>query len=111
MNLTSIHHTSVAQDINSVFAANLKRITKEKGMTQQALADKVCEYFNYPSFSYQQIQKYMAAKNKAAFIMAVALSKILDCKLDDFVDTHKVFTSPLPEHGEILSKANIVVQE
>lgn len=69
-----------AQDIDKHIGERLKQIRKQKGMTQEDLAEKL-------GISFQQIQKYENGKNRISFSNMVELSRYLNVSLDSFLDS------------------------
>lgn len=69
-----------AQDIDKHIGERLKQIRKQKGMTQEDLAEKL-------GITFQQIQKYENGKNRISFSNMVELSRYLQVSLDSFLDS------------------------
>ena len=67
-----------AQEIDQHVGERLKQIRKQKGLTQDDLAEKL-------GVSFQQIQKYENGKNRISYSKMVELSQFLKVSLDSFI--------------------------
>lgn len=67
-----------AQGIDQHVGERLKQIRKQKGLTQDDLAEKL-------GVSFQQIQKYENGKNRISYSKMVELSQFLKVSLDSFI--------------------------
>lgn len=70
--------TREADPIDGVVAAKVASARKARGVSQQALADKI-------GVSFQQVQKYESGENRIATSRLIRVARALNCKITDFI--------------------------
>ncbi len=64
--------------IDRLIAAKVASARKARGVSQQALADKI-------GVSFQQVQKYESGENRIATSRLIRVARALNCKITDFI--------------------------
>ena len=66
-------------EVDQIVGKNLRRIRREKGMTQTQLSDEL-------ELTFQQIQKYERGVNRIAVGRLPGFARALKCDVDDFFE-------------------------
>lgn len=72
-------NTKSVTDVDARISANLRRIRVVRGLTQEAVGEKI-------GVTFQQLQKYEKGTNRISAGKLVALAKVLECDVMSFFE-------------------------